>query len=61
MNVCVDSELHYAASIGVDVNILEQVDFTFFLQLVKFEYIYMNNNCLTSEKVENIQLLIRII
>jgi len=28
---------------------------------VKFEYIYMNNNCLTSEKVENIQLLIRII
>lgn len=32
-----------------------------FLQLVKFEYIYMNNNCLTSEKVENIQLLIRII
>jgi len=30
-----------------------------FLQLVKFEY--MNNNCLTSEKVENIQLLIRII
>ena len=24
-----------------------------FLQLVKFEYIYMNNNCLTSEKVDD--------